>query len=125
MCFFTELRTGGCFSTQICAFRGKCAFLLLVKKKERKKKALVLERAQDNACAYSILVCLGVCACACVSLYVVFVRKREIMHKLAQMRYFSVHPQTQTKNLGHGVIFACGLGSTNYGVGKQVNTICL
>lgn len=47
------------------------------------------------------------------------------MHKLAQMRYFSVHPQTQTKNLGHGVIFACGLGSTNYGVGKQVNTICL
>lgn len=123
--FFYRTKDRGVFQyTDLCIPWQMCIFVAS-KKKKFKKKALVLERAQDNACAYSILVCLGVCACACVSLYVVFVRKREIMHKLAQMRYFSVHPQTQTKNLGHGVIFACGLGSTNYGVGKQVNTICL
>lgn len=47
------------------------------------------------------------------------------MHKRAQMCYFSVQPQTQTKALGHAVISACGLGSRNYGAKKQVNTIRL
>lgn len=42
-----------CISWQMCIF--------VASKKKKKKKALVLERAQDNACAYSILVCLGVC----------------------------------------------------------------
>lgn len=96
---------------------------IFVASKKKKKKKWLWCWKEPRTTPVHILVCLGVCACA--SLYVVFVRKRERIHKLAQMRYFSVHPQTQTKNLGHGVIFACGLGSTNYGVGKQVNTICL
>lgn len=33
--------------------------------------------------------------------------------------------QSLLTGLGHGAISACGLGSRNYGVGKQVSSFCL
>lgn len=65
MCFFTELRTGGCFSTQICAFRGKCAFLLLVKKKRKKKGFGAGKSPGQRLCIQYISVPGCVCMCVC------------------------------------------------------------
>ena len=68
------------------------------------------------ACA-SVFVCMSVCVC-------VLERGRECIQAclsvLFQCSVIDID-QSLLTSLGHGAISACGLGSRNYGVEKQVN----
>lgn len=87
--------------------------------------ALQLERAQDNACACAFV---PQCVCVHVCMQCVLERGRECIQAcLSVLFQCSVTDidQSPLTSLGHGAISACGLGSRNYGVEKQVNPFCL